>query len=105
MCYYPKVDLYQNSINVLEAAEDRAEKEVRDSIRKINNGKIYCDLTQIQQQRVTISNLQDALIATKNELDQLREKSTQDVSVSWASRWLGTALSKPAQNNKTVHDI
>lgn len=54
---------------------------------------------------MTISNLQEALIATKNELDQLKQKSSQEVSVGWAARWLGSSLLKPTQSDKTVHDI
>ncbi|KRT80141.1 hypothetical protein AMK59_8232, partial [Oryctes borbonicus] len=54
------VDLYLNSINVLEQSEDRYKNEVT-------------------QQRATISNLQEALVATKQQLDELRERCQKDL--------------------------
>ncbi|XP_044268218.1 myosin-10-like isoform X2 [Tribolium madens] len=55
------VDLYLNSINVLEASEERARIE-------------------IEQQKVTIANLQEALISVKHELDELRQNNQQEIS-------------------------
>ncbi|XP_066256707.1 putative leucine-rich repeat-containing protein DDB_G0290503 isoform X2 [Euwallacea similis] len=52
------VALYSNSINVLEASEEAAK-------------------LQMQQQKVTISNLQQALVEAKQEVDEMRKK-TQD---------------------------
>ncbi|KAG5893696.1 hypothetical protein JTB14_017804 [Gonioctena quinquepunctata] len=53
------VDLYMNSINVLEASEQKYKIE-------------------IDQQRVTISNLQRALVDTKQELDSIKLKSEEN---------------------------
>ncbi|RZC42884.1 hypothetical protein BDFB_003218 [Asbolus verrucosus] len=80
------VDLYLNSINVLEASEERARIE-------------------IEQQRVTIVNLQEALVTVKQELDEIRQKNQQDVSVGWAARWFGTSTPAPKSNTKSVHDV
>ncbi|XP_015835665.1 myosin-10 isoform X1 [Tribolium castaneum] len=55
------VDLYLNSINVLEASEERARIE-------------------IEQQKVTIANLQQALVCVKHELDELRQNNQQEIS-------------------------
>ncbi|XP_066137794.1 restin homolog isoform X3 [Euwallacea fornicatus] len=52
------VGLYSNSISVLEASEETAK-------------------LQMEQQKVTISNLQQALVDTKQEVDEMRKK-TQD---------------------------
>ncbi|GJQ86608.1 hypothetical protein Trydic_g7840 [Trypoxylus dichotomus] len=54
------VDLYLNSIDVLEQSEERYKNEVT-------------------QQRTTITNLQEALVATKQQLDELREKCQRDL--------------------------
>ncbi|KAK9754632.1 hypothetical protein QE152_g1043 [Popillia japonica] len=56
------VDLYLNSISVLEQSEERYRNEVA-------------------QQRVTISNLQEALVAAKQQLDELREKCQRDLEL------------------------
>ncbi|XP_063931933.1 golgin subfamily A member 6-like protein 24 isoform X2 [Zophobas morio] len=54
------VDLYINSINVLEASEEKAKIE-------------------IEQQKMTITNLQEALVIVKQELDELRQNNQQEV--------------------------
>ncbi|XP_074030058.1 uncharacterized protein isoform X4 [Leptinotarsa decemlineata] len=53
------VDLYMNSINVLEASQTKYEIE-------------------IDQQRATISNLQKALVDTKQELDTTKQKCEEN---------------------------
>ncbi|KYB27455.1 hypothetical protein TcasGA2_TC033262 [Tribolium castaneum] len=82
------VDLYLNSINVLEASEERARIE-------------------IEQQKVTIANLQQALVCVKHELDELRQNNQQEVSLGWAARWFGSSNPGPKPNHvtKPVHDI
>ncbi|XP_072393359.1 uncharacterized protein [Diabrotica undecimpunctata] len=54
------VDLYTNTINVLEASEEKFKME-------------------IDRQRTTISNLQEALVAAKNELDNTKQKHDDNV--------------------------
>ncbi|CAG9833573.1 unnamed protein product [Diabrotica balteata] len=81
------VDLYTNTINVLEASEEKFRME-------------------IDRQRTTINNLQEALVSAKNELDNTKQKHDDNVSVGWASRWFGLSETKPTNNNeKPVHDI
>ncbi|KAF2903682.1 hypothetical protein ILUMI_02477 [Ignelater luminosus] len=55
------VDLYQNSVNVLEASEERSKIE-------------------ISQQRQTILNLQEALITSKHQLNELQQKSSSEIN-------------------------
>ena len=50
---------------------------------------------------MTITNLQEALVIVKQELDELRQNNQQEVSVGWAARWFGTSKS----NQKSVHDV
>ncbi|KAJ8958819.1 hypothetical protein NQ318_019579 [Aromia moschata] len=66
------VDLYLNSVNVLEASEEKC---------KIETSK-----------KLTISNLQSALVAAKQELDEVKQRSQESVSLGWASRWFGLSV-------------
>lgn len=61
----------------------------------------------MDHQKCTISNLQKALVVTKQELDDLRQRSEENVSLSWAARWFGSSDHKPPNNNdkKPVHDV
>lgn len=62
----------------------------------------------MKQQRITISNLQEALIAAKHELEEFKQRNSQEVSVSgWAARWLGTSTptKPPTNDSKAVHDV
>lgn len=61
----------------------------------------------ISQQYLTISNLRDALTKCKSQLEELKQKSVNNVSVGWPSRWLGLSSSdsKSASNSKSVHDV
>ncbi|XP_076270935.1 uncharacterized protein LOC143202871 isoform X11 [Rhynchophorus ferrugineus] len=52
---FSKVSFYSNSLNILESAEKQ-------------------DNLQIEQQRITISNLQQALVESKQELDRIQKK-------------------------------
>ncbi|CAH0556867.1 unnamed protein product [Brassicogethes aeneus] len=54
------VDIHLNSINVLEATEEKYRLE-------------------IDQQKVTIANLQDALVSSKNNLEELKQKSDDSI--------------------------
>ncbi|CAG9833571.1 unnamed protein product [Diabrotica balteata] len=54
------VDLYTNTINVLEASEEKFRME-------------------IDRQRTTINNLQEALVSAKNELDNTKQKHDDNV--------------------------
>ncbi|KAJ8916239.1 hypothetical protein NQ315_016378 [Exocentrus adspersus] len=76
------VDLYLNTINMLEAAEEKYKLE-------------------IDHQKSTITNLQKALVAAKHEVDELKHKSEENVSVSWAARWFGSSDPKPPNNNNS----
>jgi hypothetical protein len=60
---------------------------------------------QIEQQKMTIVNLQEALVNVKQELDELRQNNQQEVSVGWAARWFGTQNPAPKSNQKSVHDV
>lgn len=81
------VDLYTNTISVLEETEEKYKLE-------------------IENQRTTINHLQEVLVTTKNELDSAKQKYNDSVSVGWTSRWFGLSESKPTNNNpKPVHDI
>lgn len=67
---------------------------------------VWFYIQQINQQRSTISNLQTALVATKQELDSTKQKSQENVSVGWASRWFGYSDPKPQNvNEQPVHDV
>lgn len=60
-------------------------------------------LFQIDQQKLTISNLQNAFVTVKQELENIKQKS--DENVSWTARWFGYSNSKPQNNNESVHDV
>lgn len=62
-------------------------------------------MLQIDQQKTTISNLQSAVVAMKQELDGIRRKSDENVSLSWTARWFGYSDPKPQNNEKPVHDV
>lgn len=63
----------------------------------------------ILQQRLTISSLQDALTVCKGELEELHQKSVNNVSGGWPYKWLGLSSSDPKSatnnNSQSVHDV
>lgn len=97
-----KLEKHKQTIQQLESSEHNLRLEVTLKHQFLKLQSNFPATFQLQQQRLTISNLQEALVATKQELGELRQKCNQEVSVGWAARWLGTSKNN---QNKSVHDI
>ncbi|KAJ8972486.1 hypothetical protein NQ317_012317 [Molorchus minor] len=104
----------RNLTNDLAEIEEKFEKECkvckicrrRVKVGFAENAEVDCYLNSIEQQKLTIANLQKALVAAKQDLDEVRQRSQENVSYSWASRWFGSSDPKPTSNNqKSVHDV
>lgn len=70
---------------------------------------------EVLGQKRTIQNLQEVLIKTKQNLEELQEKSNIEVGLNWTSRWFSSNASnesKTSRKNKnnnnantSVHDV
>lgn len=105
--------MYLNTISVLEGSEEKYKLEVSNAAISSKLILIFLifllnsyTLLQNDNQKVTISNLQSAFISLKQELDSFKQKSDENVSLSWTARWFGHSTAKPQNSNeKIVHDV